>query len=268
MLVCKRGGHFMAVSHHTSFYFALWEIYHQPSNQGLAGVTSIMHIFLTAILSLCYAFGTLQLLSKRSLLQSSWPPNYASDDMHQCWLWDPVRCSLSSIIRESHTLAWQDLPAAGQSLIDSGTWLGSCKRKLGCERFSPHPQHGSRYFDHQGERPDVLFRPWATCGQQWLPTGPWGLAASKDPGRLLPGMWALFWEEQNKQLGSPHWRLNVLCLTSSLTYMVLSFHSFTIAMSLTSILTHQQLPATRKTRHGYLRDFYTEGLKGDSHPTF
>lgn len=51
----------------------------------------------------------------------------------------------------------------------------------------------------------------ATCGQQGLPTGPRGLAASKDPGRLLPGMRALFWEEQNKQLGSPRWRLNVLC---------------------------------------------------------
>lgn len=153
--------------------------------------------------------------------------------------------------------------SAGQSLTDSGTWLGSCKRKLGCERFRPYPQH-----NHQGERPVVLLRPWATCGQQWLPTGLRGLAASKDPGRLLPGMWALFWEEQNKQLGSPRWRLNVLCLTSSLTYMVLSFYSFTIAMCLTSLLAHQQLPATRKTRHGYLRDFSTEGLKGDSHPTF
>lgn len=156
MLVCKRGGPFMAVSHHRSFYFALWEIYHQPSNQGLAGVTCIAHLFLTAILLLCCAFGTLQLLSKRSLLQSSWPHNY-SDGMRQCWLWDPVRCSLSSSIRESHTLAWRDLPAAGQSLIDSGTWLGSCKRKSGCERFRPHPQHGSSYFNHKGEKGHLCF---------------------------------------------------------------------------------------------------------------
>lgn len=99
---------------------------------------------------------------------------------------------------------------------------------------------------------------WATMITYWTP----GLSSQQRPWEAVPGMWALFWEEQNKQLGSLRWRRNVLCLTSSLTYMVLSFYSFTIAMCLTSILAQQQLPATRKTRHGYLRDFYTEGLKG------